>query len=126
VRSGRKRKPTPGTTRASQRLIRGSVASRTPPPLTLTEVTAATKSGCYMKIKLFAGHHEAAQALVLSIAGVTAIMLIANLILMAEVDQRITTANKKATNHLAAEVVQLRPRDVPEGTHPNSSSKAGR
>jgi hypothetical protein len=35
-----------------------------------------------MKIELFAGHHEARQALVLSAAGVTAIMLIANLILM--------------------------------------------
>jgi hypothetical protein len=35
-----------------------------------------------MKIERFAGHHEAREALVLSIAGVTAIMLIANLILM--------------------------------------------
>jgi hypothetical protein len=35
-----------------------------------------------MKIELFAGHHEARQALVLSVVGVTAIMLIANLILM--------------------------------------------
>jgi len=35
-----------------------------------------------MKIELFAGHHEARDALLLSVAGVTAIMLIANLILM--------------------------------------------
>jgi len=35
-----------------------------------------------MKIKLFEGHREARQALMLSVAGVTAIMLIANLILM--------------------------------------------
>jgi hypothetical protein len=35
-----------------------------------------------MKIELFAGHHEARDALVLSVASVTAIMLIANLILM--------------------------------------------
>jgi hypothetical protein len=35
-----------------------------------------------MKIERFAGHREAREALVLSVAGVTAIMLIANLILM--------------------------------------------
>jgi hypothetical protein len=35
-----------------------------------------------MKIERFAGHHQAREALVLSIAGVTTIMLIANLILM--------------------------------------------
>jgi len=35
-----------------------------------------------MKTERVAGHHEARNALVLSIAGVTAIMLIANLILM--------------------------------------------
>ena len=35
-----------------------------------------------MKTERFAGHHEAREALVLSIAGVTAIMLIANLILL--------------------------------------------
>jgi hypothetical protein len=35
-----------------------------------------------MKIERFAGHNEARQALVLSLAGVTAIMLIANLVLM--------------------------------------------
>jgi hypothetical protein len=34
-----------------------------------------------MKIERFAGHHEARDALVLSIAGVTAIMLIESLIL---------------------------------------------
>jgi hypothetical protein len=36
-----------------------------------------------MKAERFAGHHEAREALVLSVAGVTAIMLIANLILLA-------------------------------------------
>jgi hypothetical protein len=35
-----------------------------------------------MKIERFADHHEAREALVISIAGVTAIMLIANLILL--------------------------------------------
>jgi hypothetical protein len=35
-----------------------------------------------MKIERFAGHHEAREALVLSIAGVTAIMLTAYLLLM--------------------------------------------
>jgi hypothetical protein len=35
-----------------------------------------------MKIERFAGHHEAREALVLSVAGVTAIMLIESLILL--------------------------------------------
>jgi hypothetical protein len=35
-----------------------------------------------MKIDSFPGHHEAREALVLSIAGVTAIMLIESLILL--------------------------------------------
>jgi hypothetical protein len=35
-----------------------------------------------MRIERFAGHHEATEALMLSIAGVTAIMLLANLILL--------------------------------------------
>ena len=35
-----------------------------------------------MKVARFAGHHEAREALVLSIAGVTAIMLIESLILL--------------------------------------------
>jgi hypothetical protein len=35
-----------------------------------------------MNIERLAGHHERTEALVLSVAGVTAIMLIANLILM--------------------------------------------
>jgi hypothetical protein len=35
-----------------------------------------------MKIERFAGHHEAREALVLSVAGVTAIMLTAYLILL--------------------------------------------
>jgi hypothetical protein len=35
-----------------------------------------------MKIERVAGHHEAREALVLAVAGVTAIMLATNLILM--------------------------------------------
>ena len=35
-----------------------------------------------MKIDRFAGHHEAKDALVLSVAGVTAIMLIESLVLL--------------------------------------------
>jgi hypothetical protein len=35
-----------------------------------------------MKAERFVGHHEAREALVLSVVGVTAIMLIANLVLM--------------------------------------------
>ena len=35
-----------------------------------------------MKIERFAGHHEAKEALVLSVAGVTAIMLIESLVLL--------------------------------------------
>jgi hypothetical protein len=35
-----------------------------------------------MKIERFAGHHEARDALVFSIAGVTAIMLIESLVLL--------------------------------------------
>jgi hypothetical protein len=35
-----------------------------------------------MNIERFAGHHEATDALVLSVAGVTAIMLIESLILL--------------------------------------------
>ncbi len=35
-----------------------------------------------MQIERFAGHREAREALVLSVAGVTTIMLIANLILL--------------------------------------------
>jgi hypothetical protein len=38
--------------------------------------------GLAMKIERFAGHEEASEALVLSIAGGTAIMLIANFLLM--------------------------------------------
>jgi hypothetical protein len=40
-----------------------------------------------MKIERFAGHHEAREALVLSIAGVAAIMLVASLILMSLADR---------------------------------------
>jgi hypothetical protein len=35
-----------------------------------------------MKVERFAGHHEEKEALVLSVAGVTAIMLIESLILL--------------------------------------------
>jgi hypothetical protein len=35
-----------------------------------------------MKIASYAGHHEAKEALVLSVAGVTAIMLIESLVLL--------------------------------------------
>jgi hypothetical protein len=35
-----------------------------------------------MKIERYAGHHEAREALVLSIAGVTAIMLVESLMLL--------------------------------------------
>jgi hypothetical protein len=35
-----------------------------------------------MKIEKFEGHHEAKEALVLSVAGVTAIMLIESLVLL--------------------------------------------
>ncbi len=35
-----------------------------------------------MKIERFAGHHEATQALLLAVAGVTTVMLVANLILL--------------------------------------------
>jgi hypothetical protein len=77
-----------------------------------------------MKIERFVGYNEAREALVLSVAGVTAIMLIANLILMAGIDQRIATGKKKATRHLVAEVVQWRPRPLPKGAAPNSSQSS--
>jgi hypothetical protein len=35
-----------------------------------------------MKVERFAGHHEAREALMLSVAGVTAIMLIESLVLL--------------------------------------------
>jgi hypothetical protein len=41
-----------------------------------------TENGLAINTERFAGHHEARQALVLSIAGVMAIMLIANFILL--------------------------------------------
>ena len=51
---------------------------------------AATVSGLHqprsrtlaMKVERFAGHHEEREALMLSVAGATAIMLIANLVLL--------------------------------------------
>jgi len=35
-----------------------------------------------MKIERFAGHHEATQALLLAVVGVTTVMLVGNLILL--------------------------------------------
>src|SRR5215472_13130341 len=71
-----------GTTVNDLRLSLGSVAPDPPSPLTapMLGVTAATKIA--MKIARFTGHHEAREALVLSIAGVTAIMLIEGLVLV--------------------------------------------
>jgi hypothetical protein len=79
----RVRKPVGNFTRSSAFRICSAALSA---PFRLTSwlgVTAATKSGTViMKIARSAGHHEARQALVLSIAGVTAIMLIESLILL--------------------------------------------
>jgi hypothetical protein len=49
-----------------------------------------------MKIERFAGHHEAREALVLSVAGVTAIMLTAYLLLPIFIDHT-ACSKKKAT-----------------------------
>jgi hypothetical protein len=77
-----------------------------------------------MKIKLFAGHQEAAEALVLSIAGVTAIMVIANLILKSGIEAQSPTHRywkEKGHQKLVAEVARGRPRPLPAGAAPNSS-----
>ena len=61
------------------------MASRAPQPLTprmLGVTAAANLIGLTMKIASFAGHREEKEALVLSVAGVMAIMLLANLILL--------------------------------------------
>ena len=74
-----------GTTLNGLRLTFGSVASHPPQPPSPCEVTAAKifYRTLNMKIERFAGHHhEARDALVLSVAGVTTIMLIANLLLV--------------------------------------------
>jgi hypothetical protein len=72
-----------GTTLNGLRLKIGSVASTPLSPPTPREVTAALNFlSVAMKIAKFAGHHEARDALVLSVAGVTAIMLIESLILL--------------------------------------------
>ena len=76
-----------------------------------------------MKIELFAGHREARQALVLSVAGVTAIMLIANLILMAGIATQSPTHrywNEKG-HQPVTQVIQWRPRPSPEGAALNSN-----
>jgi len=59
------------------RLLFSSVASTPPSP------SRRSRQPHYaMNIERFAGHHEAREALVLSVAGVTAIMLIESLILL--------------------------------------------
>ena len=50
-------------------------------PLSVTAATIFRRTFA-MKIERFAGHHEAREALVLAVAGVTAIMLIESLILL--------------------------------------------
>jgi len=83
ARSGTTRKPTPGTTPARPRLIAGSVAPGPPSPSPHAWGHGSHQIGHWsMNIERFAGHHEARQALLISVAGVTAIMLIANLILL--------------------------------------------
>ena len=72
-----------GTTLNGLRLKIGSVASTPLSPPTPREVTAALNFlSVAMKIERLAGHHEARDALVLSVAGVTAIMLIESLVLL--------------------------------------------
>jgi hypothetical protein len=71
-----------GTTLNGLRFNLGSVA---PPPCpSAPGVTAALifNWSLAMKIERLAGHHEAREALVLAVAGVTAIMLIESLILL--------------------------------------------
>jgi len=75
-------RPASGTTLNDLRLAVGSVAPRTPCPPARCGVAAANNFELVMKIERFAGHDDAREALLLSIAGVTAIMLIANLILL--------------------------------------------
>ena len=73
---------TSGTTLNGLRFAFGSVATPSP---SAPHVPGSRQPIIIlvMKIERFAGHHhEAREALVLSIAGVTAIMLIANLMLM--------------------------------------------
>jgi len=74
---------TSGTTLNGVRFRLGSVASTPPQPPSPCEVTAAPLSrSLAMKTERLAGHHEARDALVLSVAGVTAIILIESLILL--------------------------------------------
>ena len=73
----------PGTTLARLRLIPGSVASiHIPPHPNVPRSRQPPNRALIMKIERIAGHHEAREALVLSVAGVTAIMLIESLILL--------------------------------------------
>ena len=60
------------------------MASMFAQPPSPCEVTAAAyfNRSLAMKIERFAGHHEAREALVLSVAGVAAIMLIESLFLL--------------------------------------------
>jgi hypothetical protein len=76
------RQPESGTTLAPSAFVAWLHDLEPSPHALLVEVTVAKKGVLIMKVERFAGHREARQALVLSVAGVTAIMLIANLILM--------------------------------------------
>jgi hypothetical protein len=58
------------------------VAPPQPSPRMLGSRQPPILIGLTMKIALFAGHREERKALVLSVVGVTAIMLLANLILL--------------------------------------------
>jgi len=80
VQSGTTRKPTRGTTLAHLRSIPGSVASHPPAPHPQRGHGSHPNGALIMKIEWFAGQREAREALVLSVAGVTTIMLIANLV----------------------------------------------
>jgi hypothetical protein len=64
--------------------LRGLTRAPPAPQPPCVEVTAAVKFliGRAMKIERFAGHHEAREALVLSVASVTAIMVTAYLLLL--------------------------------------------
>jgi hypothetical protein len=75
-----------GTALNDLRLALGSVAPHNPrSPLDSPYVLGSRKPlnrALLMKIERFASHHEAGEALLLSVAGVTAIMLIESLILL--------------------------------------------
>ena len=103
------------------------MGSSFPPKPLCAEVTAAINRALIraliMKIELFAGHREARQALVLSVAGVTAIMLIANLILMAGIETQSPTHRywKEKGHQTSGGRSSSIERPSPEGAVPNSS-----